>query len=125
MAGMLDTIRRVWIGAPAKVLYRMGRVGRLTTTGRRSGQPRSTHVGFITRADGTLLIGAGPARRQWADNLRANPRCSFETRDMPATACIATPVPDARREAVLDEFRQRVGRTRASYRGPLFELRRA
>jgi hypothetical protein len=44
---------------------------------------------------------------------------------MPATAHTATLVPDARREAVLDEFRQQVGRMRANYKGPLFELRRA
>jgi deazaflavin-dependent oxidoreductase (nitroreductase family) len=105
------------------MLYRMGRAGRLTTTGRRSGQPKSTFVGFITRADGTVLFGAGPARRRWADNLSADSRCSFETRDMATTRFVASLVPDERRQAVLAEFREQMG-ARSNYRGPLFELRR-
>lgn len=59
----------------------MGRIGRapvllLTTTGRRSGEPRTAPVVFIRDGEALIVIGsnAGNARvPAWALNLRAHP----------------------------------------------------
>jgi deazaflavin-dependent oxidoreductase (nitroreductase family) len=60
------------------ILVRTGRVGMLGTTGAKTGRPRRAPVGFVARADGTLLIGAGsPTGRGWTANLRANPVATF------------------------------------------------
>jgi F420H(2)-dependent quinone reductase len=64
----------------------MGRVGRapvllLTTTGRRSGQPRTAPVVYLADDDRYVVIGsnAGNARMPaWALNLRANPEAEVE-----------------------------------------------
>ncbi len=59
------------------MLARTGKVGRLTTTGRTSGQARSAYVGFAGQPGERLVIGAGGSGRGWAANLRANPSCSY------------------------------------------------
>lgn len=52
-----------------------GRVAMLETTGRRSGQPRRTPVGYVRNPDGSVWLGAGRVEAQWPRNLQANPRC--------------------------------------------------
>jgi deazaflavin-dependent oxidoreductase (nitroreductase family) len=52
-----------------------GKVVLLETTGRRSGQPRTTAVGFVEEPDGSLLVAAGSPTTRWATNLLANPAC--------------------------------------------------
>ena len=57
---------------------------RLTTTGRRSGQPRQVVVGYID--DGSNLVtmamnGWGPAEPAWWLNLQAHPDAVAQTRD--------------------------------------------
>jgi len=56
----------------------------LTTTGRRSGQPRTVILGYLT--DGANLTtlamnGWAPAEPDWWRNLQADPRASVQTRD--------------------------------------------
>lgn len=46
---------------------------RLTTRGRRSGQPRLVTVGFVAEADGSILVAAGASDSAWARNLLAEP----------------------------------------------------
>ena len=64
----------------------------ITTTGRRSGQPRRLEIVFHN-IDGRLIITGRPARRtrSWIHNLSADPRMTFHvkgpiTADLPAHA---------------------------------------
>lgn len=80
-------------------LYRMtgGRVGRnwrimagfrkpvpiclLTTTGRKTGQPRTVPLCYLQDGDNIVLVasmGGLPANPQWFGNLRANPAVEIE-----------------------------------------------
>ncbi len=52
-----------------------GKVVLLETTGRVSGLPRRTAVGFVEEPDGTLLVAAGRPGAAWAANLLADPAC--------------------------------------------------
>ena len=74
----------------------------ITTTGRRSGQPRRIEIVFHN-IDGRLIITGQPRNRKraWILNLEADPRMTFHvkgplTADLPATARIITD-PDERR----------------------------
>ena len=66
----------------------MGRIGRapvllLTTTGRRSGEPRTAPVVFSRDGEALIVIGsnAGNARAPaWALNLRAHPAAQVQVR---------------------------------------------
>ena len=64
----------------------------ITTTGRRSGQPRRVEIVFFN-IDGRIFISGMPSRRerQWLKNLRVDPRMTFHLKgavsgDLPATA---------------------------------------
>jgi deazaflavin-dependent oxidoreductase (nitroreductase family) len=74
----------------------------ITTTGRRSGQPRRIEIVFHN-IDGRLVITGQPRKRKraWVLNLESDPRMTFHvkgplTADLPATARIITD-PDERR----------------------------
>jgi deazaflavin-dependent oxidoreductase (nitroreductase family) len=56
-------------------LVAWGRVLRLETRGRRTGNPVHATVGFVERPDGTLVVAAGSPGAQWARNLLAHPVC--------------------------------------------------
>lgn len=80
------------------------RVIDITTTGRRSGEPRRIEIWFH-RLDGKYYITGTPGRpRSWYANLLAHPSFTFHlkesaTADLPATA---RPITDtAEREKVL------------------------
>lgn len=101
-----DTVARVATAAH-KVLYRRsggrigGKIGKtqmllLTTTGRKSGQPRTTPLNHVTDGDRVILIasyGGDDRAPQWYQNLVANPEVTVligtETRRM--RAATATP----------------------------------
>ena len=55
-----------------------GKVIRLETVGRRSGQTRSVTIGFVPDRDGSLLVAASSTATSWASNLRAEPACAVE-----------------------------------------------
>lgn len=55
-----------------------GRVLRLETRGRTSGQARAVAVGFVAEPDGSVLIAAGSDATAWARNLLADPACRVE-----------------------------------------------
>jgi deazaflavin-dependent oxidoreductase (nitroreductase family) len=72
----------------------------LTTTGRKSGEPRTTPL--IQRADGDRWVivaskGGAPANPSWYENLQADPDATIEVRDetVPVHASTAE---DAERE---------------------------
>ena len=77
----------------------MGKVGRapvllLTTTGRKSGEPRTAPVAYLADDEHYVVIGsnAGNARTPaWALNLRANPEAEVQVRrvKLPVRARIA------------------------------------
>jgi deazaflavin-dependent oxidoreductase (nitroreductase family) len=76
----------------------------ITTTGRRSGQPRRIEIVFH-RIDGRLWISGmpSPRRRAWIANLAADPRLTFHLKgpvavaDLPATARIVDDADERRR----------------------------
>jgi deazaflavin-dependent oxidoreductase (nitroreductase family) len=91
-----DTIRRA---------LEQGQTIDITTTGRKSGEPRRKEIVFHN-IDGRIIISGTPRpkQRDWLYNLEANPHLTFHLKgdvqaDLPATARIITD--DAERRAVL------------------------
>jgi deazaflavin-dependent oxidoreductase (nitroreductase family) len=78
----------------------------ITTTGRRSGQPRRIEIVFHN-FDGRIYISGLPSRskRSWVANLEADPRLTFHlkgrrvTADLPATARVISD--PAERQAIM------------------------
>ncbi len=77
----------------------------MTTTGRRSGQPRRIEIA-LHAIDGRLFISGQPAprKRAWIANLEADPRLTIHLKgavkvDLPATARIITD--EVERRAIL------------------------
>ena len=88
----------------ARVL-RHGHTIDITTTGRKSGEPRRVEIVFHS-FDGRIYISGTPSikTRAWLHNLRADPRLTFHLKrliqaDLPATAREITD--EAERRAVL------------------------
>jgi len=94
-----------WAGKLNVPLYRVsggrlgGRIGRapvllLTTTGRRSGQPRTVPVVYLADGERFVVIGSNAGNDRvpaWALNLRANPDAEVEVgrRRVPVRARVA------------------------------------
>jgi deazaflavin-dependent oxidoreductase (nitroreductase family) len=100
----------------------------ITTTGRRTGQPRRIEVTFFN-FDGRIFISGMPGRRSWYANLTAEPRFTFHLKgpvkaDLPATA---RPVTDpAERTALFEKIARMWRRTdldRMIARSPLVEVK--
>lgn len=73
----------------------------ITTTGRRSGEPRRIETWFY-RLDGTVYLTGMPGRRGWAANLEAEPAFTFHLKngieaDLPARATQIVDEPERRR----------------------------
>lgn len=73
----------------------------ITTTGRKSGHPRTTEI-WYHRFDGRYFITGTPGRRDWYANLKANPRFMFHLKesaraDLPARARLVTDSDEKRR----------------------------
>ena len=71
-------------------------MGLLTTTGRRSGQPRTTPLNVMADGDRWLLVasyGGDDRDPQWFRNLQANPEATIQlgAETIPVRATIATP----------------------------------
>jgi deazaflavin-dependent oxidoreductase (nitroreductase family) len=87
----------------------------ITTTGRRSGQPRRIEICFYRFEDATYLSGIpGPRTRDWLANLAAEPNFVFHLKngvvaDLPAVATVITDLTERRRvfPAFVDEFNHR------------------
>ncbi|MDQ2815721.1 MAG: nitroreductase/quinone reductase family protein [Actinomycetota bacterium] len=80
----------------------------ITTTGRRSGQPRRIEICFYRFEDSPYLSGVpGPRTRDWLANLTAEPHFVFHLKhgvvaDLPAVATVITEPAERRR--VLADF---------------------
>lgn len=64
----------------------------ITTTGRRSGQPRRMEI-WLLAIEGRYFITGTPGRRDWFANLRANPELTVHLKqrvaaDLPARAVV-------------------------------------
>jgi deazaflavin-dependent oxidoreductase (nitroreductase family) len=100
----------------------------LTTTGRRTGQPRRVELVFHA-IDGRVYISGMPGfPRSWLANVRADPRVTFHlkgpvTADLPATAREITEPAERRR--VLERVARNWQRTdvdRMMVQSPLIEV---
>ena len=72
----------------------------ITTTGRRSGQPRRIEI-WMLDVDGRFFITGTPGTRDWLANLRADPHLTVHLEhkanaDLPATATEITDEPTRR-----------------------------
>jgi hypothetical protein len=83
----------------------------ITTTGRRSGEPRRIETWFY-RVDGTIYLSGMPGRRGWAANLEAEPAFTFHLKngvqvDLPAHATQIVDEPERRAilTTLLDEIK--------------------
>lgn len=84
---------------------RAGGIIDITTTGRRSGQPRRIEIAFFN-VDGRVYITGYPGTRAWMANLMADPRLTLHLKkglvaNLPATARIVTD--EAERRTVLEQ----------------------
>lgn len=86
--------------AAAATALRSGGVIDITTTGRKSGEPRRIEIVFF-HLDGRTWITGMPGRRSWLANLESDPHLTFHLKrgpvaDLPATARIVTDEPTRR-----------------------------
>jgi deazaflavin-dependent oxidoreductase (nitroreductase family) len=101
-----------------------GKVVRLETRGRTSGNPVEVAAGYVEDGDGNLLVAAGSPEADWGRNLLAEPRCVVTLGEArwPATAELleGSEAALAVRELILryGTPAERLGR------GPVFRLRR-
>lgn len=79
----------------------------LTTTGRKSGQPRTTGVSFMPEGSGYVIFAGWGVQSDWYKNLLANPNVTIRIggQGMKATAHVVED-PDRRRD-LMRRMRQR------------------
>ena len=105
----MNPLSRAFNSIGGRILARTGRVAMLGTTGAKTGLPRRAPVGFVTRDDGTILIGAGsPTGRGWTANLRANPAATLTVKGT-TRRCRARLVGPDERAAALAELKAKMG----------------
>lgn len=106
---MSGRLARTFNAIGGSLMARSGRVGTLTSTGAKTGQKRTAPLGFVLRADGSILIGSGSKEnRGWTANLKADPACSFSIKgtNRRYRACL---LDEADRPAALDDLKARMG----------------
>ena len=100
---MPGRIARTFNAIGGALMQRSGRVGILGTTGAKTGLRRTTPVGYVAHADGSLLIGSGSREnRGWTVNLRANPAATFKTRGVERAYRARLVTAEARPAALAD-----------------------
>jgi deazaflavin-dependent oxidoreductase (nitroreductase family) len=79
----------------------------ITTTGRKSGEPRRIEI-WMHHFDGRTFISGQPGTRDWYANLRANPEFTFHLKGgaQADLAAVARPIEDEdeRREVITRIF---------------------
>jgi len=86
----------------------------ITTTGRRTGEPRRIEIWFHN-VDGDIYITGLPGTRDWYANLLDDPRFTFHLKESTTVDLPARAVPirdDTERRRILAEITQRVNSTR-------------
>lgn len=101
----------------------------ITTTGRKTGQPRRIEIWFHN-LDGHIFITGSPGTRSWYANLVANPEFTFHLKgsaraDLPARARPITS--DEERKEILPRILENIGRSHSNAgewiaRSPLVEV---
>jgi deazaflavin-dependent oxidoreductase (nitroreductase family) len=89
----------------------------ITTTGRRSGEPRRIEIAFYRLDDDIYLSGVpGPSTRHWLANLAAHPEFTLHLKnrvvaDLPASATVIVDPAERRRvlAVFVAEFNRRHG----------------
>ncbi len=101
---------------PIRSALSRGGVIDMTTTGRRTGQPRRIEIAFHPIDGGIWISGMpSPSRRGWIANLEADPRLTIHLKgpavvaDLPATARIVADPAERRR--ILERVAAVWGRT--------------
>jgi deazaflavin-dependent oxidoreductase (nitroreductase family) len=112
-----------------KAALEKGRTIDITTTGRRSGEPRRLEIMFHN-IEGRIYISGEPypRKRRWLLNLEANPHFTFHLKgktraDLPAVARVIDK--EAERKAVLPHVARAWNRTdvdRMVQQSPLIEV---
>ena len=98
-----------------------GRVMRIETRGRRSGEPRTATIGFVEAADGSFIVAATPGSH-WGENLLVDPACRATVGDRTFEA-VATPLEGADHAEAIRELILRYGTPSEGLgRGPSFRL---
>jgi deazaflavin-dependent oxidoreductase (nitroreductase family) len=98
-------------------------VALVTTTGRRSGRPRTVALGFVSEPDGAILVAATEQGAAWARNLEAEPRCAVVIGDR-RFAAVAEPLERSDHIHAVRELILRYGTPSEGLgRGPSFRLR--
>jgi deazaflavin-dependent oxidoreductase (nitroreductase family) len=106
---MPSALTRAFNAIGGSLMVRSGRVGILGTTGAKTGLARRAPIGFVRRADGTILLGSGsPVNRGWTVNLKANPACTFTIKGREAAYRARLVGPDER-DAALAELKASMG----------------
>jgi deazaflavin-dependent oxidoreductase (nitroreductase family) len=106
-------------------LVAWGRVCRIETRGRRTGQPANATVGFVERTDGSLVVAAGSPSAAWALNLLASPACRVTIAEA-SWAATARALEGAEHAEAVRDLILRYGTPAESLgQGPAFELTRA
>gem|GEM_PF-462343 len=97
----LKLLPRLYRG-PLAELFRWRCVMLLTTTGRKSGLPRTGGVSFMPLGDRYVIFSGWGVRSNWYQNLRANPEVIIQVgrRRMRATARLVED-PERRRDLML------------------------
>jgi deazaflavin-dependent oxidoreductase (nitroreductase family) len=106
-------------------LVSWGRTLRIETRGRVTGRIARAVVGFVERADGSLVVAAGSPDADWALNLLEEPACRVTIGD-DAWPAVARPLERDEHAAAVRELILRYGTPAENLgAGPSFELRRA
>jgi deazaflavin-dependent oxidoreductase (nitroreductase family) len=103
-----------------------GKVAMLETTGRKSGKPVQSAVGYIEEDDGSLLVAAGSDTADWVLNLRANPRSRAAVAEHTMEYAQAVELEGDERSATLVALILKYGTPAERLgRGPVFRLSRS
>jgi deazaflavin-dependent oxidoreductase (nitroreductase family) len=134
VAARLDPILHAWTRGRFGKLVPMPFVS-MTTTGARSGEPRTAAVIYFHDGDDVILIASnygGTRHPAWYHNLKANPTTELRRANRSATYVAAEVTDEAERERLFDlgnrvypgYAQYRVGTAAMGRRIPIMRLRR-
>ncbi|RIX28351.1 nitroreductase family deazaflavin-dependent oxidoreductase [Amnibacterium setariae] len=101
-----EVIRRFRAGEEIEGLHR-DRLVLLTTTGRRSGEPRTAPMMFVDFDGDPLVVGSNDGAAvdpDWVQNLRADPHAHVETPDGRRDRAVAEELTGAERQQTWAEL---------------------
>jgi len=104
MSDMPSTLAAV---ADAKTL-------KLTTTGRKSGQPRTAEIWFVTEGDHLFVQAGKAAQKGWLVNVKSNPQVGVDINGIKLRGRASVVTDPGEREHVLSLVRQKYWRARLS-----------